>query len=112
MKLVKGQCLLYIYVPVYSHVKLFEVCPLRQCCVNPSGGASVITNNFLHSVSPRFMTACCVMDYNTVATADKFGNICIVSITLLSLRFILDRCNVLAVHKPTVCVIVMTLHVD
>lgn len=28
----------------------------------------------------RFVTACCVMDYNTVATADKFGNIAVVSL--------------------------------
>jgi len=27
----------------------------------------------------RFMTCCCVLDYNTVAAADKFGNLAIVS---------------------------------
>ena len=27
----------------------------------------------------RFMTCSCVLDYNTVAAADKFGNIAIVS---------------------------------
>lgn len=27
----------------------------------------------------RFMTCCCVLDFNTVAAADKFGNVSIVS---------------------------------
>ena len=26
----------------------------------------------------RFMTCCCILDYNTVAAADKFGNIAVV----------------------------------
>ena len=32
----------------------------------------------------RFMTCSCVLDYNTVAAADKFGNIAIVCRKILS----------------------------
>lgn len=33
---------------------------------------------FADETFQRFMTACCVLDYNTVAAADKFGNVAIV----------------------------------
>lgn len=34
---------------------------------------------FADDTNPRWITTTCVLDYNTVATADKFGNIAIVS---------------------------------
>ena len=33
-------------------------------------------------LSPRFMTCSCILDYNTVAAADKFGNIAVVCAVL------------------------------
>ena len=30
----------------------------------------------------RFITAACVLDYNTLASADKFGNVALVRLTI------------------------------
>ncbi|VDL76677.1 unnamed protein product [Nippostrongylus brasiliensis] len=35
---------------------------------------------FCDDTTPRYVTTCCVLDYNTVAVGDKFGSISIVSI--------------------------------
>ena len=38
-----------------------------------------------HSCSPaccRYMTASCLIDYDTLAVADKFGNVAIVSVIM------------------------------
>ncbi|KHJ97916.1 hypothetical protein OESDEN_02092 [Oesophagostomum dentatum] len=34
---------------------------------------------FCDDTTPRYVTTCCVLDYNTVAVGDKFGSISIVS---------------------------------
>lgn len=47
---------------------------------------------FADDTNPRWITASCSLDYNTVAGADKFGNITIVSfIVLLKLIDVVDR---------------------
>lgn len=38
---------------------------------------------FADETGQRYSTATCILDYNTVAAADKFGNICIVSAILM-----------------------------
>ena len=38
---------------------------------------------FADDTQPRWITTTTILDYNTVATADKFGNIAVVSIELL-----------------------------
>ena len=38
---------------------------------------------FADETGQRYSTATCILDYNTVAAADKFGNICIVSNDLI-----------------------------
>lgn len=43
---------------------------------------------FADDTHPRWITTTCVLDYDTVATADKFGNIAVVSFLLRN--FILD----------------------
>ena len=35
----------------------------------------------------RYMTASCLMDYDTLAVADKFGNIAIVSVVMGCMRW-------------------------
>lgn len=34
---------------------------------------------FADDTQPRWITTTCILDYNTVATADKFGNVSVVS---------------------------------
>lgn len=36
---------------------------------------------FADDTQPRWVTTSCVLDYNTVATSDKFGNVAVVSIS-------------------------------
>ena len=36
----------------------------------------------------RFVTACCVLDYNTVATVDKFGNIAVVYMCVCTYKYV------------------------
>lgn len=36
---------------------------------------------FADDTHPRWVTTACLLDYDTVAGADKFGNICVVSWT-------------------------------
>lgn len=35
---------------------------------------------FADETYPRWVTTACLLDYDTMAAADKFGNICVVSI--------------------------------
>ncbi|VDO22793.1 unnamed protein product [Haemonchus placei] len=37
---------------------------------------------FCDDTTPRYVTTCCVLDYNTVAVGDKFGSISIISLAL------------------------------
>lgn len=42
---------------------------------------------FADDTYPRWVTTACLLDYDTMAAADKFGNICVVSVvTCLVLR--------------------------
>lgn len=53
---------------------------------------------FADDTHPRWITTTCVLDYDTVATADKFGNIAVVSViavSLLSLLLIQNRSSYL-----------------
>lgn len=45
---------------------------------------------FADDTHPRWVTTACLLDYDTVAGADKFGNICVVS---LALRTDKQRCS-------------------
>lgn len=45
---------------------------------------------FADDTHPRWITTTCVLDYDTVATADKFGNIAVVSFFISSLNFFIS----------------------
>ena len=40
---------------------------------------------FTDDTNPRWITASCMLDYNTVAGADKFGNVAVVSLPLFDM---------------------------
>lgn len=46
---------------------------------------------FADDTHPRWITTTCVLDYDTVATADKFGNIAVVSITFIHIMIVAFR---------------------
>ena len=39
---------------------------------------------FADDTTPRWVTSSCLLDYDTVATADKFGNVTVVSIWIIN----------------------------
>ncbi|PAV75020.1 hypothetical protein WR25_06350 [Diploscapter pachys] len=41
---------------------------------------------FCDDTTPRYVTSVCVLDYSTVAVADKFGSVAIVSLLIFQLQ--------------------------
>ena len=55
---------------------------------------------FADDTNPRWITAMCLLDYDTVAGADKFGNITVVRILYLKVSHVKESMSACCVGLP------------